>query len=277
MSTEFHDEPDSDSSSFWNQDPGLVQYSVWTRSRRWLIPALVSTLVLILIIAFGANSAGLSSRLSSLDESVSNLSLSLSSAHDNNKESGRDLQRLKFSVESNRDQISSVAESLTAMAEVESLSKTVALLKCALDRIIHNRTELSGCCPLQWEEFESSCFFFSKAALSWNDARDWCHAHRSQLLILNTDKDWDFVHGHSLGGFFWVGLTDEGGKWEWVNGTPYTVERRRWRPGQPDDWRDHGLGEGGEDCAHLHSDGRLNDMHCSARLRFICHSHGGQS
>lgn len=271
MSTEFHDEPEDDSSSFWNKDSGLLEYSVWARSRRWMIPALVSTFVLIIIIAFGASSAGLSSRLYSLEESMSNLSVSVSSAHDNNKESGKDLQRLKFSVESNRDQLSSVAESLKALAEVETLSNTVASLKCALERIIHNRTEISGCCPLNWISFESSCYFFSKAALSWHDARDWCHAHQSQLLVLNTDKDWDFVRIHLSGSFFWIGLTDHSGKWEWVNGTPYTIERRHWRPGQPDNWTEHGLGEGAEDCAHLHSDGRLNDMHCSQRLRYICY------
>lgn len=277
MSTEFHDEPEDDTSSFWNKGPGLVEYSVWTRSRRWLLPALVSTFVLIVIIAFGVSSAGLSSRLGSLEESMSNISHSVSSAHDNNKESERGLQRLKFSVESNRDQISSVAESLKVLVQVESLSKTVASLKCAVDRIIHNRTEVSGCCPLEWDSFENSCFFFSKAALNWHDARDWCQAHQSQLLILTTDKDWDFVYSHSVGTFFWIGLTDQTGKWEWVNGTPYTIERRRWRPGQPDNWTDHGLGEGAEDCAHLHADGKLNDMHCSQRLRFICHKHMSQS
>uniref|UniRef100_A0A8C6TDI1 C-type lectin domain-containing protein n=1 Tax=Neogobius melanostomus TaxID=47308 RepID=A0A8C6TDI1_9GOBI len=103
-------------------------------------------------------------------------------------------------------------------------------------------------CPLQWESVESSCFYFSRASLNWHDARDWCHAHQSQLLILTDDKDWDYMRSHVGHTFYWVGLTDEGGKWEWVNGTPYTI--------------DH--------CAHIHLDGRLNDLHCSERLRFIC-------
>ncbi len=51
------------------------------------------------------------------------------------------------------------------------------------------------------------------------------------------------------------------------------VVSRHWRPGQPDNWSDHGLGAGNEDCAHLHVNGRLNDLHCSSNLQFICQKH----
>ena len=56
-----------------------------------------------------------------------------------------------------------------------------------------------------------------------------------------------------------------------------SVASRRWRPGQPDSWTGHGFGPGDEDCAHLHSDGRLNDLHCSTRLRYICQRHSQRS
>ncbi|CAL1591057.1 unnamed protein product [Knipowitschia caucasica] len=277
MSRQFHDEPEdeNDSNNFWNKDPGPVRHSVLFRFRQWLVPVLVSTFVLILIIAFGVSNGGLAYRLGLMEETVSNLSLSLTEAQKENKGAAKDVQRLKFSVENNKDQLSSVAESLKQLAQLKTLTKTVASLKCSMEKILHNRT--AGCCPLEWDSFESSCFFFSKMSLSWYDARDWCHAHQSQLLILTADKDWDYVKSHSMGTFYWVGLTDEHGKWEWVNGTPYTIDRRRWRPGQPDNWTEHGLGPEAEDCAHLHMDGRLNDMHCSVRLPFICQAHSTQT
>ncbi|XP_033839325.1 C-type lectin domain family 10 member A-like [Periophthalmus magnuspinnatus] len=272
MSTQFHDEPDEDdNSSFWNKDPGPVQYSVWSRYRRWLIPGLITTFILILILAFGVSNSGLASRLGFVEESALNLSLSLINAQKETKDAAKGVQRLSFSVESNKDQLNSVAESLKQLSQLEVLSKTVAALKCAVDQLIHNKTAASGCCPLEWDTFETSCFLFSKVSMSWHEARDWCHAHQSQLLILNADKDWDYVASRTSGVHYWIGLTDEGGKWEWVNGTPYTIDRRRWRPGQPDNWEGHGMGAGTEDCAHLHSEGRLNDMHCLVRLRFICH------
>lgn len=274
MSTEFHDEPDDDISSFWNKDPGMVQHTAWTRSRRWLLPALISTLILIIVLAFGVNNGGLSSRLFALEESVLNLSLSLSSAHNDVTESAKEVKRLRFSVETNRDQLSSAADSLRQLAQVESLSKTVASLKCLVDGLLNNRSQGGVCCPLNWERFQISCYYFSNSALNWHDARDWCYSHQGHLLILTEDKEWDFVHGLGMGTWFWVGLTDESGRWEWVTGTPYVMDRRHWRPGQPDNWTLHGLGEGDEDCAHLHYDGRLNDLHCSTRMRFICQQRG---
>lgn len=47
-----------------------------------------------------------------------------------------------------------------------------------------------GCCDLDWDPFGKSCYFFSKVALSWDEARDWCNGHESHLLILSTDKEW---------------------------------------------------------------------------------------
>ncbi|KAJ3585418.1 hypothetical protein NHX12_014137 [Muraenolepis orangiensis] len=82
----------------------------------------------------------------------------------------------------------------------------------------------------------------------------------------------DFVTSKTIPVYHWIGLTDERtGKWEWVNQTPYTMDRRRWRPGQPDNWR--GGHSNTEDCAHIHSNGLLNDLHCFERLRFVCQSH----
>ncbi|RVE60902.1 hypothetical protein OJAV_G00185960 [Oryzias javanicus] len=160
---------------------------------------------------------------------------------------------------------------LNQICSSNHLCRTVTELKCSFERFVNNGSVSGACCPLGWETSGSTCYFFSKVPLSWNDARDWCNAHESHLVILMTDSDWDFVTAQSTGTFYWVGLTDERtGKWEWVNQTPYVMNRRRWKPGQPDSWTGHGLGSGDEDCAHLHHDGRLNDLHCSTRLRFIC-------
>uniref|UniRef100_A0A3B4WZZ2 C-type lectin domain-containing protein n=1 Tax=Seriola lalandi dorsalis TaxID=1841481 RepID=A0A3B4WZZ2_SERLL len=121
---------------------------------------------------------------------------------------------------------------------------------------------VDGCCPLGWELSGTTCYLFSRTPLAWPDARDWCNGHESHLVILNTEEEWDFVTHHGSGTFYWVGLTDgRTGKWEWVNQTPYVMNRS---------WTGHGLGQGDEDCAHLHTDGRLNDLHCSTRLRYIC-------
>ncbi|XP_029986003.1 C-type lectin domain family 10 member A isoform X2 [Sphaeramia orbicularis] len=236
------------------------------------------TIILVLIIAVGATNTKTISRLWSTEKKVSNLTEGLTNAHQLTKDAAKDVQRLKFAVEYNKDQLSSVSDALKQLSVLDSISRTVASLKCSLERLIHNTSAVDGCCPLDWDQSGSSCYFFSKTALAWHDARDWCNGHESHLVILMTDDDWDFVIRHATGTFYWVGLTDERtGKWEWVNQTPYIMNRRRWKPGQPDAWTEHGLGPGDEDCAHLHSDGRLNDLHCSTRMRFICQSHALRS
>ncbi|XP_068611984.1 asialoglycoprotein receptor 1-like [Brachionichthys hirsutus] len=274
MTTEYHDEPEDESSSFWNKDPVPVSFSRACGFKRWLFAGLTAAVILVLIITMGVNSTRTSNQLWSLKKSVANLSESLSAAQQLTKDAAKDVHRLKFAVESNQDQLTSVSEALKQLSTLDSIGRTVATLKCSLERFINNGSVGVGCCPLDWEAFETSCYLFSKTALSWDGARDWCNGHESHLVILNTDKEWDFVGQHATSTFYWVGLTDERtGKWEWVSQTPYVMDRRRWKPGQPDSWTDHGQGPGDEDCAHLHLDGRLNDLHCSSRLRFICQRH----
>ncbi|CAJ1048386.1 asialoglycoprotein receptor 1-like [Xyrichtys novacula] len=274
MTTEYHDEPEDDSSSFWNKERPPVYLSGVSRYRTWLFPGLTATIILILIIALGASSSRTSSRLWSVETTVSNLTVTLDAGHQLIKETAKDTHRMKFAVEGNRDQLTSVSEALKQLSALDSLSKTVTSLKCSLERLLNNGSLSAGCCPLNWDTYQSSCYFFSRTTLSWHEARDWCEGHESHLVILLSDEEWDFVTQHSRGSFYWVGLTDErDDRWEWVNQTPYIMNRRRWMPGQPDAWTHHGMGAGDEDCAHLHHDGRLNDIHCTSKLRFICQRH----
>lgn len=278
MTTEYHDNVEDDSSSFWNKEPAPVYFSGVSRFRRWLFPALTATVILILIIALGASNTKTWNRLWSAEKSVSNLTETLSAAQQLARGAAKDVHRLKFAVESNKDELTSVAEALKQLSTLDSISKTVASLKCSIERILRNSSTVEGCCPLDWDKLGSSCYLFSKTALSWDEARDWCNGHESHLVILNTDEEWEFVISHIMGKFYWVGLTDERtGEWEWVNQTPYVMNRRRWMPGQPDSWTGHGLGRGDEDCAHLHSQGRLNDLHCSTKMRYICQAHSRRS
>ncbi|XP_038841881.1 C-type lectin domain family 10 member A-like [Salvelinus namaycush] len=183
----------------------------------------------------------------------------------------KEFGRQKFTMEMTERKLDSVSESVK---ELESLRSAVARLKCSLDRVLHNDT-VSGCCPLGWvlSGSSSSCYFFSSGGLPWNQARVFCADHNAQLAVLKTEQDWDFVTGSTKPLFFWVGLSDERtGEWEWVDGTPYIMDRSQWKPGQPDNWKGHGLG-GTEDCAMIHANGQLNDDHCSRSYRYVCQGH----
>ncbi|XP_074555145.1 C-type lectin domain family 10 member A-like [Halichoeres trimaculatus] len=272
--TDYHREKESDTSFLWLKDGVPVSLSVVSIIKRWLFPALAVLVILILIIVIGASNTKTSNRLWSMEQKVTNLSdviKSLNTSLTQAQESAKEVQKMRFAVENNKDQLISVSEALKQMSVVDSLSKSVATLKCSLERIINNRSGVDACCPPGWEQFDFNCYHFSTLSLSWNESRDWCEKHQAHLVILHSDKAWDFVIRHSMPNFHWVGLSDwRTGRWEWINRTPYTFEYRRWMPGQPDGWSGHRLGEGDEDCAHLHHNGRLNDLHCSTKMSFIC-------
>ncbi|XP_026179944.1 C-type lectin domain family 10 member A [Mastacembelus armatus] len=270
-----------DTTALWIKEPPHVFFSGVYRFRRWLFPALVAVVILVLIIAVGASNTKTSNHLWTVEQSVSNLNnviQSLNASLQHTQETAKEVKQLQAAVDSNKIQMTSVAEALKQLSVLDSLSNSIAGLKCSLERIMNNSSAEGKCCPLGWDGFGSSCYFFSKVALSWDEARVWCDNHGSHLVILRTDKEWDFVTSRSAPDSYWVGLTDgRTGKWEWVNHTPYIIERRRWEPGQPDNWTEHGLGPGDEDCAHLRYNGRLNDLHCSTKLRYICQKHNQSS
>ncbi|KAG7496215.1 hypothetical protein JOB18_014407 [Solea senegalensis] len=273
----YMNEPDKD--FLWiKETPPAVSHTDVSRSRRWLWPVLTAAVVLVLIIVLGVCYTKTSRRLWTAEQHVTNLSVviqSLNASLQHAQDIAKEVHRLQFTVDNHKDQLTSVSEALKQLSGVESLSKSVALLRCYLEQVINNRSAADGCCPQGWKQFDNSCYFFSSLFLPWNDSRVWCERHDAHLVILNTDKEWDFVTSEAVHKDFWVGLSDwRTGAWEWVNQTPYIMEHRRWVPGQPDAWTDHGLGHGDEDCAHLRWSGRLNDLHCSTQMRFICQKRG---
>ncbi|KAM6959739.1 asialoglycoprotein receptor 1-like [Tautogolabrus adspersus] len=277
--TDYHGEQDTN--SLWIKDGLPVSLSVVSFIKRWLFPGLTAIVIFILIIVLGVSNTKTSNRLSSVEKSVSNLTdviKSLNTSLQQAQERAKEVERIRFAVENNKDQLNSVSEALKQLSVVDYLSRTVASLKCSLERIVNNGSGVAACCPPGWDQFNFNCYYFSSLSLSWNESRLWCDKNDAHLLILHSDKAWDFVTRHTVPVWFWVGLSDwRTGRWEWINHTPYTMENRRWMPGQPDNWSGHGLGHGTEDCAHMHNDGRLNDVHCSTKMRFVCQKHSTRS
>lgn len=287
MTTEYQDDfqntDTSDNRAFWTREPesrlGLVPRS--GRGRwMWAGPVLSAFFLLALIIFVSVSNRKTDSRFSSVEKSVGNLSsavqtvtTTLQQSKASEAELQKEIVRQKITMEMTERKLDSVSESVKELDQVESLRSAVAVLKCSINRVLHNVTA-SGCCPLGWVlSGPSSCYFFSSDGLPWNQARDFCSNYNAHLAVLKTKQDWDFVTGGTKPLFFWIGLSDERtGDWEWVDGSPYIMDRSQWKPGQPDNWKGHGLG-GTEDCAMIHANGQLNDDHCSRSYRYVCQGH----
>ncbi|XP_016043004.1 C-type lectin domain family 10 member A-like isoform X2 [Erinaceus europaeus] len=147
-------------------------------------------------------------------------------------------------------------------------------LRCEVTALKSNGSKTS-CCPLNWLEFEGSCYWFSRSGKPWAEAEKYCQLEDSHLVVINSKDEQDFVQKHIGSSYTWMGLSDPEGVWKWVDGTDYETNFKNWRPGQPDDWHGHGLG-GGEDCAHFHPDGKWNDDVCQRLYQWACETSQGK-
>ncbi|MEJ1273161.1 hypothetical protein NN561_004021 [Cricetulus griseus] len=154
------------------------------------------------------------------------------------------------------------------MLHVKQLVYDLQSLSCQMAVLQGNGSERT-CCPINWVEYEGSCYWFSSSGRSWTEADKYCQLENAHLAVVTSWDEQKFVQHHMGPTNTWIGLTDQNGPWKWVDGTDYEKNFKNWRPEQPDDWHGHGLG-GGEDCAHFTSDGRWNDDVCRRPYRWVC-------
>ncbi|XP_051947378.1 C-type lectin domain family 10 member A [Xyrauchen texanus] len=271
-----YDNPDtSDDTQFWRKEsPHRFGVVPSIGHSRWILCAVISVttvILMILIITVSVSHVKFERKFLATEMTVKNLNQTLQSiisrSH-NLEENGHkvksDINNLEFDLQTMQGNMDDMSES------TQILSDRVSELKCLINKISSKNNTEEQCCPDGWSLFSSHCYFFSKNGMSWNSAKDECENKRSQLLIVNSRQEKEFVVSKTTPLYFWLGLTDgRTGEWEWLDRTPYVMVKSEWMPGQPDNWEAHGLG-GGEDCAHFHRDGRYNDDHCSRRYRFVC-------
>ncbi|XP_066509001.1 C-type lectin domain family 4 member F-like [Hoplias malabaricus] len=210
----------------------------------------------------------LSSRLQSADEQVKTALGEVKGKLEGSSKTAESQEKILSEVLKLSSSLQSLSSKLQSTEE-RVISALTALK--AKDGSSSGTADVSSCKP-GWTSFGSKCFLFSKDELNWHQARDYCKSQNALLLKLETADEWAFVVGRQyLREYMWVGLTDENtGQWRWADETPYVMNSEQWSPGQPDDWMDHGLGEEGEDCAHLLTNGLLNDKPCSVLMKYIC-------
>ncbi|XP_060109412.1 hepatic lectin-like [Heteronotia binoei] len=118
----------------------------------------------------------------------------------------------------------------------------------------------------QWEYFNRKCYYFSLETATWMRAKTQCEEKQSQLVIINSMAEQNFLQTRTKNDRYWMGLTDMDaeGVWRWVDGSDYNTGFMYWKPGEPNDDRRI------EDCAHLWSNGLWNDVYCTYPCYYIC-------
>ncbi|XP_051966222.1 C-type lectin domain family 10 member A-like isoform X2 [Xyrauchen texanus] len=197
---------------------------------------------------------------------------SLQSDQQNNQ---RDFESVVSSLSVVKSSVSDLTSSVNTLSS--KLQSTDGRVMNALNdlktKVCAKTTDLpESNCKSGWISYLSSCYLFSRDKLNWSMARDYCEQQGALLLKIEEDNEWTFVTNITIPDLYWVGLTDQNtGQWRWADDTPYTMNKDQWNPGQPDDWTGHNLGAG-EDCGQFTYTGKLNDNHCSVKMKYICKS-----
>ncbi|XP_035382696.1 C-type lectin domain family 10 member A-like [Electrophorus electricus] len=213
----------------------------------------------------------LASRIKSNDEGMMTVLSDVKSELQSMNQSAESQNRMLTVVQASVLNLPSSMESLSS-----NLQNTVQGMIAALNDVkskleSKGSTAAQSSCKPDWISYHSRCYLFSRDTLNWHQARDYCRSQKAMLVKLETEEEWEFVSEKTMMQNYWVGLTDEiTGQWRWDDGTTFPVIEPHWSPDQPDDWKEHGFGEGGEDCGHFGWDLKLNDNHCSVKMKFIC-------
>ncbi|XP_045567839.1 C-type lectin domain family 4 member E-like [Salmo salar] len=133
-----------------------------------------------------------------------------------------------------RDQLQTSSNTLTKERDQQQKEKNYLMRKFS---------NLKQTCPKDWKKFESSWYFLSTETKTRGESKDDCLERGADLVIINSDKEQEFLFNPNKG--FWIGLTDTvtEGTWKWVDGNPLTTPKY-WGSGQPN-------GGGVENCVLL--------------------------
>ncbi|XP_067338024.1 C-type lectin domain family 17, member A-like [Channa argus] len=83
-------------------------------------------------------------------------------------------------------------------------------------------------CPEGWKKFGCSCYFKSTERKSWSESRRFCQDRGSDLVIINSKEEQDFVTELNQHEESWIGLwnqwsdTERKYQWKWLDGSQPT-------------------------------------------------------
>ncbi|XP_013843394.1 asialoglycoprotein receptor 1 isoform X1 [Sus scrofa] len=241
-----------------------------------LISMGLSLLLLVVVCVIGSQNSKLQEELQALRETFSNLTAStdakVKTLSMQGGNVGRKMKSLESQLEKQQQDLSEDHSSL--LLHVKQFVSDLRSLSCQMAVLQGNGSERT-CCPVNWVDYEGSCYWFSRSGKPWPEAEKYCQLENAHLVVVGSWEEQPllcpqkFIQHHVGPVNSWIGLTDQSGPWKWVDGTDYESGFKNWRPEQPDDWYGHGLG-GGEDCAHFTEDGGWNDDVCQRPYRWVC-------
>ncbi|XP_024154114.1 C-type lectin domain family 17, member A-like [Oryzias melastigma] len=116
-------------------------------------------------------------------------------------------------------------------AKLSDINKTL------LDEINQQKNRTEGkSCPEGWMRFRNRCYYKSTEKKTWFDSRIFCQDKGSDLLVINSKEEQEFVSEMNQNDESWIGVVAQWSekitiKWKWVDGSP--VLQQFWENGFP--------------------------------------------
>ncbi|OCT90316.1 hepatic lectin [Xenopus laevis] len=130
--------------------------------------------------------------------------------------------------------------------------------------ILQTIRKKNGQCDPGWRAFGGSCYYIV-SEMTWTDAQTFCKKLNSNLVIINSEMEQNFLESIANRSDVWIGLRRaQRNEWRWVDGTIHNVSDGFWMKGEP-------FNAGGkEDCVHILLGRKWNDRDCTFEEKSFC-------
>ncbi|KAM7180968.1 C-type lectin domain family 5 member A-like isoform 1-T3 [Macrochelys suwanniensis] len=81
-------------------------------------------------------------------------------------------------------------------------------------------------CPIRWTFQRGKCYFFSVQEKTWNASQRACFEANSNLVIINSKEELEFLHNNTKAEDYFIGLSVRGteGRWKWIDNTDLNTD-----------------------------------------------------
>ncbi|XP_020562572.1 CD209 antigen-like protein A isoform X1 [Oryzias latipes] len=118
----------------------------------------------------------------------------------------------------------------TLLDEIRQLKNQIeGINKTLLDEIKQLKNQIEGKrCPEGWKRFGCSCYYKSTEKRIWYNSRSFCQKNGSDLVVVNSKEEQEFVSTLNQNAESWIGLfagwsvQKQKYEWKWVDGSPLT-------------------------------------------------------
>eukprot|EP00079_Xenopus_tropicalis_P010520 XP_002935447.3 PREDICTED: hepatic lectin-like [Xenopus tropicalis] len=119
-------------------------------------------------------------------------------------------------------------------------------------------------CDSGWKKFDGNCYYIVTTMKNWTEARAICKSMNSDLVVINSEREQNFLESLTDESEFWIGLKRDKDRWRWVDGTLHNPSEGFWMKGEPNN------SGGKEDCVHMWRDKKWNDKVCTFLQKAFC-------